>query len=986
MRTRLILFVSLAVVLGLMQNSPVLGFSGGVDPSMAGWWTFDEMEGSVAKDSSGNGNDGTLSTNPPTWVVGKIAGALQFNGSNTEVQAPHIPLNGRSFTVAMWVNPVLTASAIIFSQPQSGSTNLSLHFRLGAPSSSDAPVRGIRMGFYSNDVDSPTGLIQDNTWYHLTFVYDYDNGRVQRIFVNGEQVAQRTGADPFAATSGATVIGSWSGSQYFNGMIDDVRVYQKPLAVDEIATVMAGNTRPIANNPAPKSKATDVPRDVVLGWGVGPFAKTHDVYFGTVFDDVNTASRTDSRGLLVSQGQASTSLDPAGLLAFAQTYYWRVDEVNAAPDSTIFKGDTWSFTAEPYGYPVRPTKATASSSMAATMGPEKTIDGSGLDSLDQHGNSATTMWTSKKNQTPIWIQYEFDKAYKLYQMWVWNSNQAVESVVGFGAKDVTVETSLDGITWTALGNFEFAQATGEPNYVHNTTVDFAGVDAKFVKLTIADNWADGTKQASLSEVRFFYVPVSAFGPAPVSGATDVAVDAVLNWRPGRLAAQHQVYVSADANAVANGTVPAKTVTDHSLALAPLALDYGKTYYWKVNEVNDALATKSFDGDVWSFTTIGYAVVEDFESYNDVCNRIFFSWIDGFGHNGSPDCGIAPSNGNATGSTVGNVNPPFAEKTLVHGGGQSMPMAFDNTKSPFYSEAQREFTQPQAWTGNGVKNLVAFVRGEAPAFLETSPGTILMNGAGTDVWNASDQFRLVYKSLKGNGSIVAKVESLEATNEWSKAGVMIRETVSGGSTHAFNAATPTATHGISFQRRTTVDVATNANQDVNATPLPQWVKLTRNGSTFTAQYSSDGKAWKDVVTTAPVTIDMANDVLIGLAVCSHVAGTAAGAKFSNVSTTGSVSGAWQVAEIGATQLGGNTPESFYLAVQDSAGKTKVLTHPDNQVIALGPWQQWTIPLSEFSSAGLNLNSIKKILVGVGDRSSPKTGGAGTIQVDDIRLTP
>ena len=58
-------------------------------------------------------------------------------------------------------------------------------------------------------------------------------------------------------------------------------------------------------------------------------------------------------------------------------------------------------------------------------------------------------------------------------MWVWNGNQASEPSAGIGAKDVTVEYSTDGTTWTALAGVpQFAQATGEPNYVHNTTVDF----------------------------------------------------------------------------------------------------------------------------------------------------------------------------------------------------------------------------------------------------------------------------------------------------------------------------------------------------------------------------------------------------------------------------------------------------------------------------------------------------------------------------------
>jgi regulation of enolase protein 1 (concanavalin A-like superfamily) len=278
-----------------------------------------------------------------------------------------------------------------------------------------------------------------------------------------------------------------------------------------------------------------------------------------------------------------------------------------------------------------------------------------------------------------------------------------------------------------------------------------------------------------------------------------------------------------------------------------------------------------------------------------------------------------------------------------------------------------------------------VRGDAAAFVETSPGAITMNGTGTDVWDAADQFRFAYKALKGNGSIIAKVASVSNSNEWAKAGVMIRESTAAGSTHAFLAVTPTATHGISYQRRVDTGVATNLATDVANTPVPQWVKVTRSGSTFTAQYSSDGKAWTDVAVSPAVSITMANDALIGLAVTSHAAGSVCAARFSNVSTTGGVSGAWQVAEIGVAQVGGNTPENFYLAVQDSARKTKVVSNPSSGVIATGGWEQWSIPLAEFTSAGLNLGSIKKMMIGIGDRNSPKAGGTGKVYIDDIRLT-
>ena len=83
------------------------------------------------------------------------------------------------------------------------------------------------------------------------------------------------------------------------------------------------------------------------------------------------------------------------------------------------------------------------------MGPENTINGSGLTG-DLHGSDGTTMWLTGKTG-PHWIQYEFDKVYKLYDMKVWNSNQLVESFIGF-AQNVTIEYSADGTTWTALAN------------------------------------------------------------------------------------------------------------------------------------------------------------------------------------------------------------------------------------------------------------------------------------------------------------------------------------------------------------------------------------------------------------------------------------------------------------------------------------------------------------------------------------------------------
>ncbi|NLT75770.1 MAG: LamG domain-containing protein, partial [Planctomycetes bacterium] len=366
--------VLLATLFALLSPAGVV--MAGFDPALVAWWSFDEGAGTVAADGSGNGNDGTVE-GAATWVTGVLDAALQFNGSNAYVNAPYIPFNDRSFTIAMWINPGQTSSDhIFFAQVQANATDTSLHIRIPAGGA-------VRMGFYNNDLDSPAGSVEVGNWYHVALWYDYENQN-RRIYLNGEMVAQAA-ATPYKGTSGNTHIGQWDGGEYFNGMIDDVQVYHKPLSDAEVVKIMAGLAdQSVAQSPSPEDGSVDIPRDVVLSWTAGEFAATHDVYFGTSFDDVNAASRANPLDVLLSQSQAATTYDPDGLLEFNTTYYWRIDEVNAAPDNTIFKGEIWSFTSEPFAYPVANIIATSNGDFDAAAGPEKTVDGSGINAADQH--------------------------------------------------------------------------------------------------------------------------------------------------------------------------------------------------------------------------------------------------------------------------------------------------------------------------------------------------------------------------------------------------------------------------------------------------------------------------------------------------------------------------------------------------------------------------------------------------------------------------
>ena len=273
--------------------------------------------------------------------------------------------------------------------------------------------------------------------------------------------------------------------------------------------------------------------------------------------------------------------------------------------------------------------ATASSFDAGT-GPENTVNNSGMNANNEHSTLNTAMWlSSATGPQPAWIQYEFDGIYKLDEMRVWNHNVLFASLIGFGLKDVKIEYSIDGTNWSVLSeSTQFAEGPGTDNYADNTTVDFAGVAAKYVRLTANSNWSGTRPQFGLSEVRFFYVPANPRQPQPASGAAGVDVDAILSWRAGREAASHKVYFGTDQQAVTDGTVPADTVTDNSFDPGPLAL--GTTYYWKVAEVNEAETPSVWEGPVWSFSTKQYTVLDDFESYtDDEGSLIYETWIDGF---------------------------------------------------------------------------------------------------------------------------------------------------------------------------------------------------------------------------------------------------------------------------------------------------------------------------------------------------------------------
>jgi len=268
----------------------------------------------------------------------------------------------------------------------------------------------------------------------------------------------------------------------------------------------------------------------------------------------------------------------------------------------------------------------------------------------------------------------------------------------------------------------------------------------------------------------------------------------------------------------------------------------------------------------------------------------------------------------------------------------------------------------------------------------------MSASGADIWNASDEFRYAYKQLSGDGEIVAKVVSIggPGTNEWRKAGVMIRESLDPTSFHAFMAVTPTASHGLAFQYRDEVGDS-DSEHGVDNQTAPYWVRLVRQGNQFTGYHSPDGVTWtmKDASGDEgdgmnPVTIPMGSNVYIGLAVTSHESDVMSVVEFSDVSVTGmGTTGPWAVEAIGVT-MPSNAPEPMYVAVANATGPTAVVYHDNPNAAVIDTWTQWNINLEEFGNQGVVLTNVDSLSIGFGDRNNPQVGGSGMIFIDDIRL--
>jgi len=466
---------------------------------------------------------------------------------------------------------------------------------------------------------------------------------------------------------------------------------------------------------APKKAYSPMPRDgdkwlsvtSQLSWTPGANATQHDVFFSTDEQAVADRSAAASKGQVIAP-----TYDP-GPLQEQTTYYWAVDETAMG---TKYPGDVWSFTTVGGGGGLRgdyfvgnaPTGEPALSRIDQTV--DLNLTGTTSPGAPIPGDGWSARWTADLEIT-VPDTYQFSvNCQDGTRLWI-DGQLIVDKWV----------------TPTVTSEY-FAVPIYLEKGIHSLVLEYFDSGGDAVEQLY---WSSSTIAKEIVPAGPLQPPYHAVGVYPGGKAVDVPQQLTLSWTAGEKAAQHDVYFGEDVQAVADATPDSADVYKGRQELAentfdPGILEWNKTYYWRIDEVNDAEAESPWKGNVWSFTTADFIVVDNMETYtDDPGNEIFSVWVDGF------------TDGKSN-STVGNMQAPFAEVVVVNNGRQSLSVAFDNTMAPYFSEAQREFTPVQDWTVNGVNTLVMAVQGYAT------------NGAG-----------LVYVTVEDNAGKSATVTNPDA---------------------------------------------------------------------------------------------------------------------------------------------------------------------------------------------------------------------------------
>ena len=876
---------------------------------------FDETSGTAASDSTGNGWAGTL-VNGATWTPGTISGAVNLSSASSQyVNLPNSVASDLSdFTISAWVNlSSISNWARIFDIGYSSATSTNERYMDLTASDGSVPRFAItHSGATGEEAIRSNIPLPINQWAHVAVTM---NGPIATLYINGNAVGQNrnmfTTPNRLPGGINYAYIGKsgYSADPYLNGKVDDFRIYRGPLSVGAVYTLATGFQPATPPSSAPTNLAVTAlaGNQNSLSWTATAGATNYTVLRAT--------SANGPYSIVATIVPGTTYVD-TGLTA-GTTYYYEVDGANTGGDGAISTASSsvvalpplpsvpagltaisgsattavlnWTAAANAYSYNVKRSLTsggpytTIASELTAT-----TYTDTGLTTgttyyyvISSVNTAAESANSTEDNTTPsdLLVHLRFDETS--------GATSADASGNGWNATLVNTPTWTPGIFGDAL---HFASAstqyatlgTGVVSTVNDFTISV------WVNMTSFATWARAYDFGSGTSNYMFLAPQGSAAGKPrfairSNGSAEQDIDSSVAITTGTWT---QITVTQSGgvgkmyiNGVLVGTNSAMTLTPASLGSTNLNY-LGRSQFSSDPYLNGSIDDLRINGHAFTAAQVAANLSPSPVPPTGLSNN-------------SSDGGLMALNW-AVDETATTYN---VKRATVSGGpyttvgtGLSSPTFLDTglTDGTTYYYVVSAVN----WLGesanstetSGIAYSIGWVAQDigtvgATGNSSVSGGTVTVNGSGADIWGTADALQFRSVPITGNFIMTARVLSVTNTNVWSKAGLMIRDTLAANAIDAALLVTPTTAQGTQWLSRTTTG-GSCTNTEVYGITAPYWVRLVRTGTTIQGYRSSNGVNWTSQGSATLASLGATASV--GLAVSSHVSGTLCTAVFDNVS--------------------------------------------------------------------------------------------------------
>ena len=719
-----------------------------------------------------------------------------------------------------------------------------------------------------------------------------------------------------------------------------------------------------ATEPSPANGATFVVVEPTLSWKAGQNSPTHDVYLGT---DPNAVAAGDAS---VFKGNVAENSFATGVLEPSTTYYWRVDEIDIA--GSKFVGDVWSFTTTLPGLGAAKRQiwwniggGTAVSDLTSNArfpcAPDITDEVPEFRTPpnigDNYGGRLAawlhvpvagdyTFWVASDDNSQLFFGTHPGKAKMIAQVTSWTDDQQWDWYAEQKSATMTLDAGVYFIEalWKEGGGGDNCSAAWEGPGLPRQLIGGGYLEPS------RDLWA--------------------VDPSPADGATGVYFAPELTWTGSCKATAHDVYFGSSESAVTKATTASKEYKGRQAAASfkPGDLTLGKTYFWRVDEVNEAEADSPWTGAIWSFKVSSYSLIDDFESYEfpPVAPKASIGWW-------KFDGDATDSSGKGHDGTV-NGEPNYVDGM----NGQAIHM--DGTDDfVVVGSVGISGTMPRTiagWLKADTTNIVDWTN--IFGFTSKPDGGCDLSFDIDKIGGASQFCIHCYCFEVGYVNVDLEWHHMAATYDGTTIRWYAEGTQRGSQARVLN-----TQDNVQMGKR---GHAAGGNwpglvDDVRIYDYAlSQLEIEKLAGYVPAHVLSDAWAGDKVVSVAlsdmvAHTGDQSLKVTYNTRVVPCIGGAFMTPPYADLTRGGA--NAISLWVLGDPR---NYTDWLAVAVADTGGAMFVATYKDMTGLSSGEWMNWTVPLQVFSANGVKTTSVAKIAVG----ALAGRPGPGTFYVDDIRL--